>query len=903
MKILSCHIENFGKIHDYTMQFSDGVNMICEENGWGKSTFAAFIRAMFYGLEGERKRSIEENERKRYKPWQGGIFGGQLVFELRGKKYLISRVFQDKEANDGFELRDAETNLLSKEYSERIGEEIFKINRESFMRTVFIEQNRCETSSTDDINAKIGKLADHSNDLNNFESAGAKLTEILNKLNPNRATGSIAKRSEEIARYERIVKGGEGITDSVEQYQKYLHAEEDSHAFFCEKMKETAEIQKEVSRKQSVMAKKSEWERLKKTAARKAEEKELLRQKFPGGVPDLEDVKEKITECGDLERVRERVTMYRLTDVEKSELSSMADTFAQGIPSKEEIGKKIQEAKKLGELSREYHYGQMSPDEKRRLEELEPYFEYEPESVTFVVGKWNDRNTRKMALASKQATLAALKASVESGRSRQSNKISLLVIFGLILVAAGLVTAVTVSRTAGIGIAAAGIALAAVGMIRKRDSKLQQPLSFSEFEGLRRSIEEDEKFIARTDKAVAEYLSAHGREFQESTVSVVLQEITGEAMEYASLKKKMQKSSDPAKKRALEALLQSVETFLDKYGMASAGLERTGLEAGVSGEKQGIRGPVDFAVTEYTDNLYKLKNKTEKYRVLREKQINFERAKKEYEGFEKSIVSFLSEYGYDPSDNISKQLNDIRDLTDQFCNAAKVYGEAERELGQFETANDVSVLAEAQSDTSLPTLEELNQIIGELSEKREESHNKIIGYNHTLEDLQEKYDEWEEDCRKLKELKTTQAMEQKKYKYVYMAKKKLELAKEAMTAKYAGPIFQRFSEYYEMISGSGAADYHIDANTAVTVDELGKQRDTNTLSTGYRDMIGLCLRTALVDAMYQEEEPPLIMDDPFTNLDDRKMITGRKFMEKLAEKYQIIYFTCSSARNIKFTDF
>lgn len=896
MNILSCHIENFGKIHNYTMQFSGGVNVICEENGWGKSTFAAFIRAMFYGLEGERKRSVEENERKRYKPWQGGIFGGQLVFELRGKTYLISRIFKDKEANDEFELREAGTNLLSKEYTDRIGEEIFKINRESFMRTVFIEQNGCETSSTDDINAKIGRLADHSNDLNNFESAGAKLTEILNKLNPNRATGSIAKRGGEIARYERIVKGGEGIRDSIEQYQKYLHAEEDSHELFREKMKETAGIQEEVSRKQSVMAKKSEWERLKKSAAQKAEEKELLRQKFPETVPDLEDVKEKITECGDLERVGERASMYRLTDGEKSELATVAAIFAQGIPSDEEIAKKIQEAKKLRELSQEYHYGQMSPDEKKRLEELEPYFADEAESVTFIVGKWNDRNTRKMALSSRKATLEALKASLGSGKPRQSDKISLLLIFGMVLAAAGVVIAVTVSLTAGIAITAAGIVSAAAGMIRKRDVKPQHPAPFSEFEDLRRGIEEDEEFIARTDKAVAEYLSAHGREFHENTVSVVLQEITGEAMEYASLKKKSQRSSDPVRKRALETLRQSVATFLDKYGMASVDSGQTGQEAGDSGGKQGIRGPEDFIVTEFADNLYGLKNKAEKYRVLKEKQKNSEMAEKEYARFEKSIFSFLKEYGYEPSDNISAQLNNIRDLTDQFCSAAKVLEEAEKDLEQFETVNDVSVLADVRPDTSLPTLEELNRTIQQLSEEREETHNKIIGYNHTLEDLQEKYDEWEEDCGKLEELRAMQAVEQKKYKYVSMAKKKLELAKEVMTAKYAGPIFKRFSAYYEMISGSEATDYHIDANTAVTVDELGKQRDTNTLSTGYRDMIGLCLRTALVDAMYQEEEPPLIMDDPFTNLDDRKMIAGRKFMEKLAEKYQIIYFTCSSAR-------
>lgn len=871
MKILSCHIENFGKLHDYSIEFCEGTNIICKENGWGKSTFAAFIRAMFYGLEGDRKRSIEENERKRYKPWQGGIFGGQLVFEIQGKKYLISRVFKDKEANDEFELRDVATNLPAKEYTSKIGEEIFKINRESFMRTVFIQQNQCETSPTDDINAKIGQLADNSNDLNNFEAAAAKLAEIISRLNPNRSTGSISKRSEEIARYERIVKGGEGITDSIEQYQKYLKEEETFHEGLKEQMKEAGETQEKVSRQQSAMARKSEWERLKSAVARKAEEKDACRQKFPGNIPVLEDVKKKISECNDMERAKEKAAMYQFSQAEKEELVSLADTFAPGLPSDGDFEEKLKETKKFRDLSQEHTSEQMSSSEKERLDELEPYFGNETENVTSVVGKWNNRNTKKGALPSKQAALMALKASMESGRPKRSKKMPFLLVIGIIFVAAGLAVALISSPTAGILMAAAGVGIAAAGILARGKEEPAQPEFSPEYENLRQVIEEDEKFVARIEEEVADYLMRHGKNYNEDTVSFVLQEIMAESVEYNALKKKSEKSLDSTKAADIEELRQSLTAFLGKYGILSTD-------------------------SKFVDDFYVLKDKAEKYKALREKQGNFEKAEREFETRRGRILSFLEEYSFEASDDVSLQFDDIRDSVVTYQDAAKALKDAREELEQFETDNSILALKEIRIEESLPTLEELNQTIQILTEKREAVHDKIVSYNKTLGNLQEEYDEWEENCAKLKELKSLQAIEQKKYEYVSVAKKKLELAKEVMTAKYADPIFQGFSQYYEMISGSEAVCFHIDANTNVTVDELGKQRDTNTLSSGYRDLIGICLRTALVDAMYQEEEPPIIMDDPFHNLDDKKVNAGMEFVEKLGEKYQIIYFTCSASR-------
>ena len=63
MKLIRCHIENFGVLSDFDFTFDEGLTTICQSNGFGKSTFVAFIKSMFYGFPRTGARNIVENER------------------------------------------------------------------------------------------------------------------------------------------------------------------------------------------------------------------------------------------------------------------------------------------------------------------------------------------------------------------------------------------------------------------------------------------------------------------------------------------------------------------------------------------------------------------------------------------------------------------------------------------------------------------------------------------------------------------------------------------------------------------------------------------------------------------------------------------------------------------------
>ena len=92
MLLKRCYVQGFGKLQNFTYEFTEGLNVICTENGWGKSTFAAFLRAMFYGLPQAGSRTkLEEAERRKYRPWNGGVMGGFLEFKADGKTYKAER--------------------------------------------------------------------------------------------------------------------------------------------------------------------------------------------------------------------------------------------------------------------------------------------------------------------------------------------------------------------------------------------------------------------------------------------------------------------------------------------------------------------------------------------------------------------------------------------------------------------------------------------------------------------------------------------------------------------------------------------------------------------------------------------------------------------------------------------
>ena len=144
-------------------------------------------------------------------------------------------------------------------------------------------------------------------------------------------------------------------------------------------------------------------------------------------------------------------------------------------------------------------------------------------------------------------------------------------------------------------------------------------------------------------------------------------------------------------------------------------------------------------------------------------------------------------------------------------------------------------------------------------------------------------------------LKEEMDKNQRKYHLITLARDYMKEAKEQFVARYRNPLANSFEKYAGIVLEQ-QEDFLVDVNLDVRKKEVGMYRESQTLSDGWKDLIAICLRISVVDAMYANEKPFLILDDPFLNLDNEKMQGAFRLLNEIEKEYQVIYFSCHDSR-------
>lgn len=241
MKIIELFIEDFGKLHHYAYKFNDSLNVVLEDNGFGKTTLAVFIKCMFYGIKGRGSAINDDNERMKY--YTFGVnsnIGGTLTYELNGIEYKIERSFGKTAKDDTFKVYNLKTNKLEN-LPEDLGIELFGVDSSAFERSTYLPQKALAPTENGSLISKISNILEGDN-LNNIDTV-VKYMEEEEKVyfKSNGRSGKIAENKNRIIELKEQIADCEYYEIEAEKAKNILLQTEIKLNEFSAQLKEVEE--------------------------------------------------------------------------------------------------------------------------------------------------------------------------------------------------------------------------------------------------------------------------------------------------------------------------------------------------------------------------------------------------------------------------------------------------------------------------------------------------------------------------------------------------------------------------------------------------------------------------------------------------------------------------------------
>ncbi len=995
MKLLCCHIENFGIFSDFDFTFEEGITLLYEENGYGKSTLAAFLKAMLYGFPRTGARNITENERKRYDPWQGGKYGGYLEFETEGVAYRVTRYFGKTAAKDSFSLYDLTNRRESDRFSEKLGEELFQLDAASFARSTYLTQSFAgDLEATTSIRTKLSDLVDDTNDLNNYDSAEKALRDYRTRFRAYRGDGGKIHDLE--VRYQNL----EHQKFEAEQKKTELsEVQEDIEKLKKEKSGKDKDLD-EIRRKQRLAAErknrqflKNRKDELTKDIRKCKEELRTLDERYPAGYPTVAELREQKDACRILQQERERLEELKLdagdqetvnrgktwfadsekTDAdiaacdekikeltavraglsaqmlpeEKEELQRLEAHFPEGIPSGVILDECIHRSDELENLKRSRVEAVLPAEKEQKYQKLKRLFSGgvpTEEEISERRGDWRrvlELQGKKQAKTTKvQETAAPKEAAASKGPLVFAS-------LGGILLAVGLLLLVLSKFVPGIILVILGFGafLGAIWLHTKALVSTGRQAQTSVITVSAITDEENQELYDR-QRTLNDFLLGFYEETSDPENQLLqLRMDRKEYLDLCAQKKKIQEERDQIEAKTEEKtqqLKKMIVTYFPAFAEGLAGVLLENPRQAVSRlseevksyrslkskeESFEVKHATDFARAEELEKeidgildayearnsalsadacLQKLRERAVRYQQATERVTRFSREHQQAEAkkmqMEKVTEAFGKKYqltGKDTeqlSEQILEQIEaDLREKE----STGKRLDETEKKLQDFLQQNPELDREETSDDLCKEELPDIEALVREEQEIIRNTDALIRNLNDlrqkrkVLSEKVERIPDWEDEMARLS---TEREESVKKCELTDRTLEFLSEAKDRLSNNYVGKVEQRFEEYAKNLLRERIGRTIVDKDLKLTIDEKGDAREVASFSAGMKDCIALCMRLSLIDALFEEEKPFLILDDPFVNLDDAHTKRALEMLEELSKDHQIVYLVCNSSR-------
>lgn len=856
MRLLRCHIENFGVLSGFDYEFESGLTVICRENGFGKSTLAAFLKAMFYGLPRTGARTAANNERKRYEPWQGGKYGGFLEFSNQGTSYRVTRYFGKTAAKDSFEIYDLTNRTKETAFSEKLGEELFGLDAESFARSTFVPQLAArELEVTSSMRAKLTNLVDDTNDMNNFDTAMAALRAYRSERKAYRGSnGEIDRLTEEIRTLENERFRAEGKRPELESVLREIDAQ---NAQQTEKTAELAlvraDIQKAAGQRERQLKKERLYE-LRAQVKQQDETMQALREKYPDGLPAAEEIRRQRENVISLRQLEKRQGTLVLSMEDRQVIEEGAPLFSDRVRVADDLDRLEAGQRELAALSIG-NRAVMPEEETEQLEKYTRIFHFRlPDDAELSEKQQDCRRIAELC-----AVRDAKQAQKNEKKRPGSAKIAILAL-GALLLLAGIGCLVAEKLSLGIAAVVLGALSLAAALLWKK------PLQAED------GADEEMRQIGQLQDGVTAFLLQFYPDASRPDEQLVQLRLDKDA--YLRLREKEEHLAKERQEQQvqIDALTAEIRAILTRYGLADS--EQT--------LSQAIRA---------------LRERASQYAHVQERaqQLDAEQqdAERQAQAHTDELAAFFETYRLSGKSE-EQLLAQAEDDSRAFAAAMTAFETERARLADYLQEN--AELSEAAS-------QEESLDMAALQEKETQTQLELAAQEDALRQLRQRRDSLRREIEKLPaledelaELDETRKALQKQCELADLTMDYLTRAKDTLANSYVGRVEQGFVRYADALLGEKIGHVMLDREIHLFIDEQGAARDAASFSAGTVDGVMLCMRLALVDALFQKEQPFLLLDDPFVNLDDEATCRALSMLRELAKQRQVVYLTCNTAR-------
>ncbi len=844
MRLIRLHVENFGKLQNFDYSFDKGLNVLLEENGWGKSTLAAFIKAMLYGMPASSKQSLDENERKKYMPWQGGAYGGSLEFSTASGKYRIERFFGAKESGDSFALYDLATNCESRRYSQRLGEELFGIDADGFARTVYLSQHAViAKGDNNSITAKLGDLLDDVDDIGSFDDAMAALEKRRKYYKMTGERGRIADIEREIAALRAQIEQLSRTEDIMRQKESEL-------SLLGERIKETSasieEVRATLRRAGTVReraALTAQKERMQKELSALEESARSLDTRMRGKHPSSEEIEQKRRLLDSIREARARVNEIASISTQTEKYEILNPDFAGTLPSREDLASMLSANLELQNIAHR-EAGLSTPAETpaaRHFAHKAPPTEGEMKSLLD-------------ALAAEETARTAQKK--QTGSKKRIPAVVCLILAVLFLIVAFALTPVWLAAAAVWGI------LSLVLFLRKEKDTPNNSAPGT---------------LHSAIPAAREMLSSYGLS-TEGNLRDGLTELSFLARQWRE-----GEAAEQKRIKALQALRAQKQQLL------------RGLQ-----EKFRTWDIILPPKNDYRDDIEALRRDTA--RIIRaaaeaeQRNRRREAALAEQKHLQAELTPFLRHFDPDGKMKPSECLDRVQEWETEYRRLSHRIPQLREELARFVAEKGLAAHTEQETIT-LPDVDALTARERAMQRELNEMQNRQA-------ELKSHIGRLATDAERLPEVEATvRALEEElsiaraNSTTIANTAQFLEEAKSGLSTRYLADMQTSFSNLLQTLMDKNAPESVMDTSFKVKLREGGKTQHPESLSQGWRDATQFCVRLSLAEALYAEgEKPPIILDDPFVNLDERRLEAAKRLLVALSQKYQILYLVCHAER-------